>query len=245
MAVAANPRRTVAGAAALLIIATVAGGTLVGCDSQAGPVTSSSPRQVTVIGTGQVRGAPDTLTAEVGIEVVAPDATAAMNQTSDRQRAVIDALTAGGTDAKDISTTGVNLQPQYAENSVVTGYRAANTISVRVRDLDAGPGALATIIDAGGDATRINSVSFSIEDDSKLLSDARAGAFEDARSRAQQYAELSELSLGRIISISEAPGGGAPMPVPMPRADAMAAAVPLEPGEQTVSFSITAIWELS
>jgi uncharacterized protein YggE len=35
------------------------------------------------------------------------------------------------------------------------------------------------------------------------------------------------------------------MPVPMPRADAMAAAVPLEPGEQTVSFSVTAIWELT
>ena len=192
-----------------------------------------------------MQGAPDTLTAQVGIEVVAPDATAAMNQTSYRQRAVIDSLTAGGTDAEDISTTGVNLQQQYGENSTVTGYRAANTISVRVRDLDAAPGTLATIIDAGGDATRINSVSFSIEDDSKLLSDARTKAFEDAKGRAQQYTELSELSLGRIISISETPGGGPPMPVPMPRADAMAAAVPLEPGEQTVSFSVTAIWELT
>lgn len=245
MTTAANPRGTVVGAAAVLITATLAGGALAGCDSQAGPVTTSSPRQVTVIGAGQVRGAPDTLTAEVGIEVVAPDATAAVNQTSDRQRAVIDSLTAGGTAAEDISTTGVNLQPQYGENSAVTGYRAANTISVRVRDLDAAPGTLATIIDAGGDATRINSVSFSIEDNSKLLSDARAKAFEDARNRAQQYAELSELSLGRIISISEAPGGGPPMPVPMPRADAMAVAVPLEPGEQTISFSVTAIWELT
>ena len=245
MAATASPHRAVVGAAAVLITVTVAGGSLAGCDSQAGSATSSSPRQVTVIGSGQVQGAPDTLTAQVGIEVVAPDATAAMNQTSDRQRAVIDSLTAGGIDAKDISTTGVNLQPQYGENSTVTGYRAANTISVRVRDLDAAPGTLATIIDAGGDATRINSVSFSIEDDSKLLSDARTKAFEDAKGRAQQYAELSELSLGTIISISETPGGGPPMPVPMPRADAMAAAVPLEPGEQTVSFSVTAIWELT
>ena len=245
MAATASPRRAVVGAAAVLITVTVAGGSIAGCDSQAGSATSSSPRQVTVIGSGQVQGAPDTLTAQVGIEVVAPDATAAMNQTSDSQRAVIDSLTACGTDAEDISTTGVNLQPQYGENSTVTGYRAANTISVRVRDLDAAPGTLAAIIDAGGDATRINSVSFSIEDDSKLLSDARTKAFEDAKGRAQQYAELSELSLGTIISISETHGGGPPMPVPMPRADAMAAAVPLEPGEQTVSFSVTAIWELT
>jgi uncharacterized protein YggE len=31
----------------------------------------------------------------------------------------------------------------------------------------------------------------------------------------------------------------------MPRAEAMAAPVPLEPGEQTVSFAVTAVWELN
>ena len=149
MAATASPHRAVVGAAAVLITVTVAGGSLAGCDSQAGSATSSSPRQVTVIGSGQVQGAPDTLTAQVGIEVVAPDATAAMNQTSDRQRAVIDSLTAGGTDAKDISTTTVNLQPQYGENSVITGYRASNSIRVTLRELDAASETLALVVAAG------------------------------------------------------------------------------------------------
>ena len=243
MIAATTPRRIltgiVVGTAAALTVATLAG-----CDSTAGPV-AASPRQVTVVGSGQVQGPPDTVTADVGIEAVAPDATSAMNQTSDRQQAVIGALTAGGIDAKDISTTTVSLQPQYGENSVITGYRAGNSIQVKVRKLEAASGALATIISTGGNTTRINSVNFSIDDDSNLVRDARARAFEDAKNRAQQYAELSGLSLGKVISISEAPGGISPQPVPMPRSDAMAAAVPLAPGEQTVSFSVTAVWELT
>ena len=238
-----TPRRLVTGIVASIAAALSIAG-LAGCDSKAAPVAASA-RQVTVIGSGQVQGAPDTVIADVGIEAVAPDATAAMNQTSDRQRAVIDALTADGIAAKDISTTTVNLQPQYGENSAITGYRAVNSIQVTIRELDAASAALATIISTGGNTTRINSVNFSIDDDSELVRDARARAFDDAKNRAQQYAELSGLALGRVISISEAPGGISPQPVPMPRSDAMAAAVPLSPGEQTVSFSVTAVWELT
>lgn len=224
---------------------------LTGCDSRpsGGPSGGSSAganaRQVTVVGTGEVQGVPDTLTADAAIEVVAPDVTAAMNQASQRQQAVIDALTARGFDAEDISTTDVSLQPQYADNSVITGYRAGNSIRVTIRELDAASAALTTILNAGGNATRINSVSYSIEDDSTLVRDARARAFGDARSRAEQYAELSGLSLGPVISISEATGGSPPPPpMPMPRG-AMAADVPLQPGKQTVNFSVTVVWELN
>lgn len=220
---------------------TVAAG-LSGCDSA--PPVQANARQVTVVGSGEVRGVPDTVTVDVGIEVLAPDATAAMNQTNERQQAVIDALTADGIDTTDISTTAVDLAPRYGENSVITGYRAANTISVKIRPLDNASRVLTTVVDIGGNAARINAVTFTIEDDSTLLSDARARAFEDARSRAKQYADLAGLSLGTVISISEAPGGTAPPPAPIPQG-AMAAAVPLQPGEQTVSFSVTAVWELT
>ena len=220
----------------------LAAATLSGCD--AAPPVQANPRQVTVVGSGHVQGVPDTLTADAAIEVVAPDVTAAMNQTNQRQQAVIDALTGGGIDAADISTTGVTLQPQYGDNSAITGYRAGNSIEVKIRKLDNASGALAAIVNAGGNSTRINSVTYSIEDDSKLVSDARARAFEDAKGRAQQYATLAGLSLGKVISISEAPGGGPPPPMPMPRG-AMADAVPLQPGQQTVGFSVTAVWELT
>jgi uncharacterized protein YggE len=230
-------KRRLSSAAALLAI----GLTLSGCDSAA-PV-QANPRQVTVVGSGEVQGAPDTVTADVGIDVVARDVTAAMNQAGERQKAVIDALTAAGIDARDIRTTAVDLQPQYGENSVITGYRAGNGVNVTIRPIDKAPRVLSSIVTAGGNATRINAVNFTIEDDSALVADARARAFEDAKARASQYAELSGMSLGRVISISEAPGNALPPPMPAPKA--MAADVPLQPGQQTVSFSVTAVWEIS
>ena len=235
-------RRSIAVAAAGLAV-----GAMSACDKQ-NPPPGANPRQVTVIGSGQVQGVPDTLTADVAIEFTAPDVTTAMNQTNDRQQAVINALVGAGVDRKDISTTTVNLEPQYSNpgpngTATITGYRAANAIQVKIHPTDAASRMLALIVDTGGDATRIGSVSYSIADDSQLVKDARARAFNDAKNRADQYAQLSGLRLGKVLSISEATGSSptAGAPQAPPRG---VAAVPLEPGQQTVSFSVTAVWEL-
>ncbi|KUI33089.1 hypothetical protein AU196_12350 [Mycobacterium sp. IS-1742] len=216
-----------------------------GCDATSGPTASGSAdtRQVTVVGSGEVQGAPDTLTAGVAMEAIAADVTGAMNQSGERQQAVIDALVDAGIPREDINTTQVSLQPQFgADGTDIIGYRASNAIDVKIRDLSSASQALALIVSTGGDATRINSVNYSIEDDSQLIRDARARAFDDAKNRAEQYAQLSGLDLGDVISIAESPGSTPP--TPMPRGEA-AMAVPLEPGMQTVGFSVTVIWELA
>ncbi|QZT62411.1 SIMPL domain-containing protein [Mycolicibacterium austroafricanum] len=219
---------------------------LTACDAQSGPTLEpgADSRQVTVVGAGQVQGTPDTLTVNASMEFVGPDATAAMNQTNERQQAVIDGLVELGIDRKDIATTAADLQPQYNSDSTsITAYRATNSVNVTLRDLGRASDAIGLIVATGGNATRINSISYSIEDDSQLVRDARARAFEDAKDRAAQYAELSGLNLGKVISISES--GGPTPPVPMQAPRAMEAAVPLEPGQQTVGFSVTVIWELT
>jgi uncharacterized protein len=226
---------------------------LSGCDtaSSSGPSLIPTPdpdtRQVTVVGSGEVQGRPDILTANVSMEFTAADATTAMNQASARQQAVIDALVGSGIDKSDISTTNVTLQPQFggSDKPTIIGYQASNSIAVKIRRLDAASQTLALIGTTGGDATRINSVSYSIEDDSQMVKDARTRAFDDAKDRAEQYAQLAGLTLGKVISISESAGTTPlpPQPTPMPRA-AMEA-VPLEPGQQSVAFSVTVIWELT
>jgi uncharacterized protein YggE len=214
-----------------------------GCDHSPDRV-GDNPRQVTVVGSGHVQGVPDTLTADVGIEFTAGDVTAAMDRTNARQQAVIDALAGAGVDHKDISTTDVSLQPQYdSSGGAITGYRAANSIRVKIHPTAAASRVLAVIVGTGADASRINSVSYSISDDSQLVKDARARAFQDAKDRAAQYAQLSGLGLGKILSVSEVSGGTSSPPHPAPRSG-MEAAVPLEPGQQTVSFSVTTVWEL-
>ncbi|ORW20164.1 hypothetical protein AWC18_12245 [Mycolicibacter nonchromogenicus] len=232
-----------------LALAGMAALVMAGCDAAPDGGGSEIGRQVTVVGNGEVQGVPDTLTTEAGIEFVAADVTSAMNQTSERQQAVIDALVDAGVKRKDISTTQVSLQPQYGSSdggsANIIGYRAGNTIRVKV-ERDSASQVLAVIVRAGGDATRINGVSYSIDDDSELVRDARERAFNDAKDRAEQYAQLSGLRLGQVISISEVADGTPPTPVggmPLPRA--MAAAPPVEPGQQTVSFTVTAVWELN
>jgi uncharacterized protein YggE len=233
----------------LLASAAVAVVGVVGCDVKSAPTPvagTAAPRQVTVVGEGKVDGTPDTLTISLSIAATAPDAAGASNQTSTRTNAVTEALAAQGIDRKDVSTTTVTLQPQYggSDNTTVVGYQSSNSIDVKVRKIDTGPQVLGAITTAGADATRINSVTYSIEDDSQLIKDARGRAFDDAKNRAQQYAQLSGLDLGKVLSITEN-GAATPPPMPSPvRYDAVAAPVPVSPGQQTVGFSVTVVWEL-
>src|SRR5690348_10808185 len=106
----------------LIVAAALAAVGLSACDSTSGPTGSSDKetRQVTVVGAGEVQGAPDTLNVNASIEFVAADVSGAMNQTSERQRAVIDALVGAGINRKDISTSNVSLQPQFAGGDSTT-----------------------------------------------------------------------------------------------------------------------------
>jgi uncharacterized protein YggE len=235
----------------LLVLAAAGMTALTGCDAASGPAPLAADpetRQVTVLGSGEVQGEPDTLNVNASIEFIAPEVTGAMNQTSDRQQAVITALVDAGVDRKDISTSEVSLQPQFSgapdNPQAIVGYRASNSIDIKIRQLDAASQALALIVSSGGNATRINSVNYSIEDDSQLVRDARSRAFNDAQERAQQYAQLSGSDLGKVISISETQEPTPPQPLPSTRGAEMAA-VPLEPGQQTVGFTVTVVWELT
>lgn len=243
---AKTPSRILAAAAVGLIAL------LSGCDAKAAPALTNNDdgaaRQVTVVGSGEVLGTPDTLTIEAAMEVVSADAAGALNQTSQLQRGVIDALVDSGVDRKDINTSQVSVQPQYAgsDSSTVNGYRATNTIDIKVRELNTAPQVFGIIASRGGNATRINNVTLAIEDDSQLVREARARAFNDAKSRAEQYALLAELDLGKVISISEVPASNPPTPYPSPRGPAAEmAAVPFEPGQQAVGFNVTVVYELT
>ena len=63
----------------VLAVAGLAVASLTACDSSSGSATTpdADVRQVTVVGAGKVQGIPDTLTANVAIEFIAPDVTGA------------------------------------------------------------------------------------------------------------------------------------------------------------------------
>ncbi|WP_068280549.1 SIMPL domain-containing protein [Aldersonia kunmingensis] len=239
-----SKRHTITRSALVAFAALTLGAGTVACSS-----SNDNPREVTVVGTGEVRGAPDILNADVGVEVIAPDVSGAVSEANAHVQAIIDAVTAAGVAREDVRTTEVTLQPEYAMpgagggTRAVSGYRATNTVRITIRELGSASEILDDAVRAGGDAARLGNVSFAIEDDSQLLADARASAFNDAKTRAEQYADLADVSLGDVITINETSSGS---PSPMPRASSAdeLSAIPLEPGTQTVTFNVTVSWAL-
>ncbi|MFI7003789.1 SIMPL domain-containing protein [Nocardia sp. NPDC050175] len=226
------------------VVAALATATVVvtGCGSS----DSGPEREVTVVGSGQVRGAPDILNADIGVEVTADNVSAAISRANDRAKAMTDAIVSAGAIKEDVRTTDVSIQPQYAggTDSTVVGYRASNSVRVVVRDLSKASGVLDSAIKAGGNETRLRSVSFAIDDNSQLLADARARAFADAKARAEQYAVLAGVKLTKVITISEA-NSRDDNSAKMSARDAAPQSVPLEPGTQTVTFTVKVTWGLS
>ena len=110
--------------------------------------------------------------------------------------------------------------------------------------LGAAPGEVAVVLDAattaGGDATVVNNLAFSIEDNAELLQMARTAAWGDAEGKARQLAQLAGLELGSAISITESISYETP-PIYYERAMVAAqdgAATPIESGTQDVIVNI-------
>ena len=70
--------------------------------------------KLTVQGTGQATGTPDLLTIVVQVDTTGPSATAALAADNQEASGVVAAFTTGGVAQKDIQTSGLSLQPQYA-----------------------------------------------------------------------------------------------------------------------------------
>src|SRR5215212_11276479 len=96
---------TIGVVAAMLLLAILAG--MVGL-LYARPATAQTSagvpgmRQVSVVGHGEVKGAPDTATVQIGVDSEAATAKDALAQNSAAAKAVQDKLTELGIDAKDI-----------------------------------------------------------------------------------------------------------------------------------------------
>ncbi|ORM28689.1 SIMPL domain-containing protein [Williamsia sp. 1135] len=211
------------------------------------PSDPGNQRSVTVVGNGQVEGAPDTLRADLGVETTGDDVSTAVNAANQQISAITEAVVNAGVPRENIQTQQVTLSPDYSDpvpggSSQISGYRATNSLRVDITDLTKASNVLEVAVEAGGNSTRISNVSFVIDDDSDLVVNAREQAFNDARDRADQYARLSGDELGKVLTIDETSSGQQVQAGERSTMDS--SAVPLEPGQQTVSFSVTVKWQL-
>lgn len=192
--------------------------------------------QITVTGEGRVASRPDMATVTLGVTTSADSAEAALAENSARTAQVLEELKAAGIGAQDMQTSGLSLGPRWepAESGrgQITGFTAANVITVQVRDLPGLGGVLDTVVKNG--ANTFHGLNFGLQDPRPAQDEARRASVADAIARAQLYAEAAGVTLGPILSITE--GGAGHPPQPMFRMAAeMSDSVPIAEGEVAVT----------
>ena len=204
-------------------------------------------RTIEVDGSGETRTAPDTADLGVAIETQAKTAEEAANRNAALAAKVIDALKSKLGKRGKITTGGYSLNPEYdqraSEKPRIIGYNAQNTVTVNTGALDLVGPLIDSAIAAG--ANRVNSLNFSVKDDTRARTEAIAIATRDARAQAEALASALSVKLGKVLkatTLSQA----RPIPMRMGRAMAMSAnvATPVEPGEVTVTATVSLTFEI-
>jgi uncharacterized protein YggE len=211
--------------------------------AQAAPM----PPQVVVSGTGEARVTPDRATITVGVQSRAQTAAAAAADNARRQKAILDTLKALGLPSEQLSTENFNVSPEmtYPQGGSprVVAYVVTNTVRADVRKLDD----VARVIDAAlaKGANEISSLQFYSSKADSARRAALAAAVADARADAEVLAKAAGGTLGPLLELSTSESPVRPMPVMM---RAMAAApmpkTPIEPGQQTITATVSARWTL-
>ncbi|SHJ42077.1 hypothetical protein SAMN05444000_108116 [Shimia gijangensis] len=204
--------------------------------------------EITVTGYGRVDRVPDMATITLGVTHQADNAREAVSNVAQTSGAVLTTLREMGIDARDMRTSDLSLQPvwQHSSSSVhppkVTGYSASNRVSVRVRDLEILGDILGRVTTDG--ANLFQGLTFGLQDAKPAQDEARRTAVADAKARATLYAEAAGVSLGSVISLSEA-GVSAPRPMMMREALASDMAMPVAEGELSLSATVTLVFEIA
>ena len=152
-----------------------------------------------------------------------------------------------GVAKKNVQTTDLSLDRHYDNNGNVTGYDAGETVRAKISPLSHAGRTISSAATSAGNDVAVGQLSFDVANDASLLTEARANAFADAKSRAQQYADLAGRSLGRVQKISETVQSPQPVYFASDAAAAgapKAASVPIRPGQQTLTIDVTVIWTL-
>ena len=218
----------------------------------AGVLFSQQNTGIWVTGEGTVTVVPDIAILSLGVEAQSTAVAEAQGQATAAMAAMVAVLDSYEIAEKDVKTQHFSIIPvrrwsQEKEQEILIGYRVTNTITVKVREIDNTGAIIDAVARAGGDNTRINSISFTVDDPSTYQDEARGKAMANAEAKAKQLADLGNVRLGAPIYINES-GGYTPVVreyfaegailAPLPAA----APPPISPGETEIRLSVQVVY---
>ncbi len=208
------------------------------------PVTQQQNIGIWVTGQGEAMAVPDIAELRLGVEARADTVAEAQTQASEAMDKVVVALKDNGVAEKDIQTQRFSIYPvtrwiSEKDEEEIIGYQVTNIVVAKLREMDKVGDIIDAVAEAGGDLTRIQGISFSVDDPTPYYEEARAKAVKDAKDKALQLADLADVKLGKPTYISEGTAylpstrglyeAGAPVPAPE---------TPIIPGELKITLTI-------
>jgi uncharacterized protein len=201
-----------------------------------------------VNGQGEITLTPDLATLTLGVSAQTATVAEAQSQAATAMDKVMKALTDAGIAKNDIQTRYYNINQvtrwdDKTQQQIVIGYNVSNSVIAKIRAMDKVGSIIDSVAVAGGDLTRINGINFSVEKPEKYYTQVRDLALKDAKTKAQQIADATGVTLGKPSYVSE----NSSSPVAYPQVSyaskdaAMGASVPttsISAGELTVTLNV-------
>lgn len=213
---------------------------------------NTTDRTITVVGEGTVRIQPDVARANFGVEVISPSVREALDENQATMDAVLTTLQELGIEERDIQTTGFSI---FAERYGPEGplppdqvnYRVSNNVTVVIRNLENVGNVIDATVEAG--ANNIYGIEFRLDDPSTRESEARASAIEDAEAKATELAELTGVSVGPVVSVSEVIASGGYFSSNFAQASQLGlgggGATPISPGELELTMQLQVTYAIT
>jgi uncharacterized protein len=215
-----------------------------------GASATTGPRHITVNAEGTVKVVPDAVRINATVSVISSTSKTALAEVATTATALRAALKAAGIATKDIASQTVTVYPEYNytndKGSILVGYRGSQSFTIVVRNAANAGTVVDSIVAASGDNLQVNGVTPFVLDASAATESARAVAVKNARTKANSYAKLLGVKLGKITYLVEngSPSISAPTyDLPM-LAKSEATATVVDLGQQDVIVTVTVRWAL-
>lgn len=218
---------------------------------------------ITVSGQAEVFAVPDRATFTVTVREDAEEVSDAQEEATEKMNGIIEYLKGAGVEEKDIKTVNYSVNPKYEytqavctnfscppSNQRLVGFEVWQMVEVKVQDPKKAGDLLSGVGSKG--ASEVSGLSFTIEDEDELKSQAREMAIAEAREKADQLADQLGVSVVRVVGFYEDSygypmyygKGGVAMDTAMSARAEAAPAPDLPTGENKITSNVNVTYEI-
>lgn len=170
--------------------------------------TQGQQSLISVNGSAVIQSVPDTVSFMVSVSELADTTRDAQSLVNRKVSALLETAAKNGIPEDMISTVSLAISPEYEWREgtrYLIGQRVRQTLRITVQGIDGQNEQLAGLLDGLGEISgmEISSFEFFVESTESLYDQARELAFSKALQKAQQYAELGQVTLGEPVRITE------------------------------------------